>query len=117
MEKNVHEYDGKISYRSSNKFSLQEKTTEFEKLLTKIKSPMAKFIINTIINDMTFKPENNFDDKSQIDCTDILVDICIIIKDDKLETFIEEQIGDMHKGMCPQGRTTRLWQCLSSLEN
>ena len=47
MEKNVHEYDGKISYRSSNKFSLQEKTTEFEKLLTKIKSPMAKFIINT----------------------------------------------------------------------
>ena len=62
----------------------------------------------------------NLDQKNNLDCTDILTDICIKLNENsEIDLgFIEEQIVDIFRlGQCSQGRTTRFLQIWNAIKS
>ena len=111
---NVHVFDGKLPPCEVSKLSKEEKRKAFERFEARLCSQRAKHIIRLIVSDMFRTDGRNFDEKSNVDCTDILIRICEL-SEKEVEPFVEEQIADIDKGLCAQGRTVRLWQCLQAL--
>lgn len=69
--------------------------------------------LNTIIN--SFKSQSNFDPTNRLNADDLLY-LCyekICIQSDlDFEDLLKIQLVEMNSGLCPQGRTTRLFQIL-----
>ncbi len=111
----VHQYDGKLTIRLDQNFSKEEKLKQIGTFVPKIKSSVAGSTIYLIGNALITDSKDNYDDKNNIDASDILANI--LSRDyDKILNLLEEQLIDIYNlGQCPQGRTTRLWQILQLL--
>lgn len=112
--RNVHEYDGKVVVTLAKSFSTKEKTLAFETLRLKLRDTRAKHMVDLIMGDMTNTNGENQDEKNVADASDVLMELCQMVEEE-VEPFIEEQLADIRNGRCPQGRTVRLWQCVSAL--
>ena len=113
--RNVHEFDGSLNtvFSPEKTYSLREKNDLFLQLRERLVNRQAKFGVNLVIRDLSESKDSlNFDDRNNLDCSDILAHICDKIKNTAIDlNFIEEQLRDMVRlGRCPQGRTTRFLQ-------
>lgn len=115
---NLHYYDGKVSYESSNNSYSQE---DFQKFLEYISpkfpenNPLLRMFIEKIISDFLQFGRNenspNYDPSNKCyACELLLISWDILKKDESLLPLFFEQIEDMQTGFCPPGRTTRLLQ-------
>lgn len=113
----VHQFD--YSYKNVQHKPVTLSNTErvyiIERLISKMKDPIAingaRIIMANIGNDA------NRDSTNQKNADDILCLLALHIeKDADLLPLLEEQLADMVQlGQCAQGRTTRLWQLLTTL--
>lgn len=109
--RDVHVYD--YTYRDLDYQPLvtENRREWIEKLIPKMKNPLAKQGIYLILANMD--QLNNFDTTNRKRAEDLLADIAYIIitKDTDMLDLLEEQMSDMYQlGQCAQGRVTRLWQ-------
>jgi hypothetical protein len=121
----VHHYDGKLidlllpfreSFLEASKVSKEEKITVFRQFQSKITDTSASHNLNTII--ASIGQASNCDPSNNIKADDIL---WLLIKkldsNQPVPSIIIEAIGaDMSTGMCPQGRTHRLFQLLLAFD-
>ena len=60
--------------------------------------------------------KSNYDPINKLDASNLLYIICLLSEDnDTALILLKEQLEDMIKGFCPQGRTIRFIQIVSSL--
>lgn len=111
----THLYDGKLRAIKTTGMNTSDKRELFQEFRRKLKSQMAKHALEIIIRDMMNENDNNYDDKSNVDCTDTLVLLCRETHE-TVEPFVEEQLADILGGQCPQGRTSRIQQCLDAVK-
>lgn len=108
---NVHNFDGKIN-NTIPKINIETKINYFNSTPFKIIHP--NFF--TIKNDMITNPNANYDPTNNLYADDILYLILY-----KLESYnkemqnnvlllLNEIFEEMYSGLCPQGRTHRLYQ-------
>ena len=109
----VHTFDGTWgnNYIKINDLNNDEKGSLITDFKNKLKNPVAKHMINIIMNSSI----GNYDNANETNVVDILTDI--LLKDTSgIIDYIEEQLIDCFMlGQCPQGRTTRLYQIWLSL--
>lgn len=112
---NTHYYDGKLKERykklketTVSDLTFSETIKEIENLVKE--NPRAKQIINLFKS-----PHGNYDRANDIHIKDLLPLIWQHVKtyDESGKKLFIEQIIDIHNGKCPQGRTTRLLQCIT----
>jgi len=111
---NTHHYDGRLKEKYK---LLQEKTQtklSFEDTLKEIRilvkgNNKALKMLNKLS-----QPNGNYDSKNDIHVKDLLPLVWVHVKtyDKSAKRVFVEQIVDIFKGSCPQGRTTRLLQCV-----
>ncbi len=125
---NVHSFDRQWDNKIINPNNLNDNNKKelFEWLISSLKElniSNNSFIgINLIIGKDGNK--GNYDSINNISATDILVEICILLKKINNESItndilklLAEQMSDMVElGQCPQGRTSRLMGIYRSLE-
>jgi hypothetical protein len=112
---NTHYYDGKLKER----YSILKNTTvpelnfpdtikEIEQLVKT--NPRALQIVNLLKS-----PNGNYDSSNNIHVKELLPLIWQHVKsfDESGKQLFIEQLVDIHNGKCPQGRTTRLLQCVA----
>lgn len=84
---------------------------DLKKRLSSI-SPLAQSNFNTIASENVYDPSNNI---HVFDLLYIIEDVCRKYEDcSDIIKALTEQLEDMSTGMCPQGRTTRLYQIIYS---
>ena len=108
----VHSYDGKLKMILKESFTNEEKKILIKKLICECQRVESHIMLTQILIDMITQTQANYDNKNEIDATDILA---TILKKNyiSLLPIIEEQLVDIYKlGQCAQGRTTRLIQLL-----
>lgn len=127
---NVHFFDGQLKniYEIfSQDFSRvrnlkEEKLTEFEKLREEIlaeKNNQSIINLDIIINTFKNGGMENYDASNNVYACDILYLICELINnsDEELKkeyiSLLISQLEEMSGGLCPPGRTTRLFQVLT----
>jgi len=120
MEKlNTHFYDGNLKERLEKikpeldrvqQKSREEKATMYLNVLHRIREPQARANLMALIRDFTTNANSNFDTSNSFSADDLM---CIIAEkldwEDTL-AMLETQLVEMSSGMCPQGRTHRLFQ-------
>jgi len=126
---NTHFFDGKIHYaldliapylEQSSKADAVTKLREFEKLKQKITNPGALRCFDAIVRDFDgagrTASSGNWDSTNGLYACDLLYAICVnSYENGEIVKLLESQLIDMQTGLCPQGRTTRLVQCIWSL--
>ena len=120
--KNVHEYDGTLGnlYTPVVSFTTEQKISLFTEFMKKVSSTESQIMISIIIKDLRTRTVGNMDLINNIDCSDVLADIChkLSVKKDIELGFIEEQIVDIaNLGRCAQGRTTRFIQIWNAIKD
>jgi len=111
----VHTFDGKlhgIFTPNGSVYTVEEKTSSFNKLITCLTNPIAIRTVEIMIRDQSecinnsnFQPENN------LDASDILMEIVKWIDNPDVLKGLDEQLADAgNLGICPSGRCTRLLQ-------
>lgn len=117
----VHTFDCKLKdvFKPDKMYDINTKNTLFLKLKTLLTNQNALDCLQTIINDLNQNNGQNYDNKNNVDCTDILASIFDYINNENnndIFILLEEQLSDTKLlGICPQGRTTRLiqlWLCI-----
>jgi hypothetical protein len=109
--RDVHVYDYTYRDLEYTPIVLENKRDWIEKLIPKMKNPLAVQGVSLILANMN--QLNNFDTTNQKRAEDLLADIAYIVltKDTDMLELLEEQLSDMYQlGQCAQGRVTRLWQ-------
>ena len=123
--RDVHTYDGSLQshYTKVVNLSKDTKVELFTRLVRKLSHQLAVDMILIIIRDLQNNRRGEFtnlDEKNNLDCTDILADICTKLEEKPeidLE-FIQEQIVDIFRlGQCSQGRTTRFLQIWNAIKD
>ena len=126
---NTHFFDGKIHYAMekiapfievASKVSAVVKLREFQQFKRRLTVPAAIRSYTIIVRDFEGAGRTvvsgNWDSTNRLYACDLLYAIVMnSSKSDELVSLLESQLVDMQTGMCPQGRTTRLVQCLWSL--
>jgi hypothetical protein len=111
--RDVHVYDGSITFVPKNNFPHELKDKAFKEFLKVVDDPHAKACIEMIINDKS----GNIDNANKIDASDLFAEILTFRLDNDAINLISEQLKDCFLlGRCPQGRTTRLFQILQYLK-
>ena len=138
---NTHFFDGKLDKLRiyveedlirAGSVSKVEKMQLFLKLKSSIasstypeRSPQTLHCLNAIIDCFEVYTRNpganqNYDHANNLWADDLLYLVCEeIAKDDEDDEHLRLlmcQLSDMASGLCPQGRTTRLFQCLVMLK-
>ncbi len=122
--RDVHTYDGSLQseYTKVNDATTADKLRLFGDFVKKLAHPFAIQMIMIIMHDLQNNKQGEFanlDQKNNLDCTDILTDICIKLNENsEIDLgFIEEQIVDIFRlGQCSQGRTTRFLQIWNAIK-
>ena len=126
---NTHFFDGKIHYameriapfiEAASKVSAVVKLREFQQFKRRLTVQAAIRSYTIIVRDFEGAGRTvvsgNWDSTNRLYACDLLYAIVMnSSKSDELVSLLEAQLVDMQTGMCPQGRTTRLVQCLWSL--
>lgn len=109
--RDVHYYDGQLEepFVSSREYSTEEKKELFHSLIQRFQHPIAIQMVQIISN--AIGTHANIDGRNNIDCAEVLAEICTHELDDELVFFLQEQLVDNHRlGQCSQGRAWRLMQ-------
>jgi hypothetical protein len=118
---NVHIFDGKFKnkYTPKRTYNKEEKKIAFEKLQTMLKNPLAKKTVEIMTQDMSNLRENkNYQKENNIDASDILFELSQHSDNSCLIHNLDEQLSDVIRlGICPSGRTTRLFQLLQAFSS
>ena len=116
--KNVHEFDGllKNKYTPSKIFSKEEKIKLFKQFIERTNNPYALSMVRIMLSD--FLMGANKDNANLIDWSNLFADILSHKGFDDVFNFVEEQLSDARRmGPCAQGRSTRLLQIWTAMEN
>ena len=125
---NTHFYDGKmadmIAYLQPDldraaAISKDEKIKAFQTIAGIVtEPPKAVRCLKAIIREHTRvgRGGKNFDKKNNLYACDLLFLIWEKIEDTEHLELLKLQLVDMSTGLCPQGRTTRLFQTLIMLK-
>lgn len=124
---NTHFFDGKIQYAldtiipyidAAKKVTATEKLSAFSTLRMGIVDRRALHCFDIIVRDLDgfgrVRASGNYDSANNVYACDLLY-ACTLIPTSEMVSLLESQLIDMNSGLCPQGRTTRLIQCLWSL--
>ena len=113
--KDVHQFDGTLSIPSLEPFTKENKLEQIKILIPKLSRPFAIHMLQKIGQALIMNNGDNRDDTNNVDATDLLANILSKDYENALE-LLDEQLEDMYNlGQCPQGRTTRLLQILTSM--
>ena len=119
---NTHHYDGKLiitdfiaDIERVKKIDKVTKLTKFNKLADLALTIFQKRNLSVIIRDYKNNSRANYDSSNNLDAADLLYLCCEKMDDDDFRDIFILQLDDMTSGMCPQGRTTRLFQVLSMM--
>lgn len=122
MMRNVHEYDGKLVKTDIPVIEKNEEERLLARFMQRRMQHAAIFISRSILS--SDHAQQNNDTINGLDARRLFVYVLHLI--DKLpeedhgewDHLLEEQLADMtNLGPCPQGRTIRLWQLVSSLSD
>ena len=121
---NTHDYDSRLNSCSKTRKTLEKFKYIYDEQFLRIFAEEISHDIDTevssrlmvIVND--YSKNANYDGTNDVKAEDILKVLAVIWQDVKFnkqyrKCFVDElslQILDMKTGMCPQGRTIRLWQ-------
>lgn len=110
----THYYDGLIdnTLKYNNIINIDDKKQVINQLLKYINNPISLHVLNILIKDIGTC--NNYDNTNNLNVDDLL---CLCVQHMNNREFINElelQLSDMINGLCPQGRTHRLYQLLIS---
>lgn len=105
---------------TASKVSAVIKLREFQQFKRKLTVQAAIRSYTIIVRDFEGAGRTvvsgNWDSTNRLYACDLLYAIVMNSSgNDELVSLLEAQLVDMQTGMCPQGRTTRLVQCLWSL--
>ena len=127
----THFYDNNISKSiiesiqplliKSGTVSKEDKLVIFDDirtLLTEIKTnEIGMKYYDQIIQSFMKDGEGNYDSTNKLDAIDLLYVICMLsvhMNNDSMLLLLKEQLEDLQSGFCPQGRTIRFMQIISS---
>lgn len=116
---NLHFYDGKlgdsVKYIQSDIervhiIPTDRKKEMFDKLTLKNR------VFDILVRDCCAQ-QNDYDACNKLYVSDLLYLVCekIVSGEEEYIQLLQLQLADMRTGMCVQGRTTRLFQCLFAL--
>jgi len=115
----THYYDGKLPVAELKReidrvaaLSREMKVVACTSLLNLDMDPRQKRNLETIILDFRDASRTNYDPTNDLDAGDLLYLCYERIADADFVALFLLQLQDMSTGMCPQGRTTRLFQVL-----
>ena len=111
---NTHYYDGKLKERYRRLKDTTIPTLNFDDTIKEIENLVQKNARAMIIIYLLKSPNGNYDSVNDIHIKELFPLVWQHVKTyDKMgkQLFIE-QLLDIHNGNCPQGRTTRLLQCV-----
>lgn len=92
--------------------SLNTLRDELEKM-GEVFTPNARNNLNTIIQDHSTNPHNNYDHSNDYNVVDLLYGCYIVYEKNKdILPLLAIQLDEMSSGMCPAGRTHRIFQIL-----
>jgi len=121
---NTHYYDGKLKERYqelqqdnlASSLSISETLEEIRTLIKEVKHPQ-RVKLYRMLQKLQHDNQGNYDAKNQIHVKDLLPLVWAHVKDYEVgaQMLFLEQILDIYRGPCPQGRTTRLLQCVEIL--
>lgn len=127
---NTHDYDGKLFeiksmypeigfYRGES--TIREAYKNFIEIITSAGDADSANRLSIMMQDSLAGNSNNFDQTNRIDATGIIVFLyeLFLMESDKekkasIVKNLIEQLRDMSTGFCPQGRTHRMLQILTS---
>lgn len=128
---NTHFFDGKIQYaldsiapliEAASSVDSKTKMTVFQLFRRKLRNPTALRSYDIIVRDFEGAGRvvisGNWDSTNRIYACDLLYAIIVQttgVNEEEMVSLLSAQLVDMQTGLCPQGRTTRLVQCLWSL--
>ena len=130
---NTHHYDGKLYLKRDEidnmiaKIDQTKKKDAFEKLTKNIKKTTnnnnVHRCLNALVNNCNRKTSSpNYDSINMMYADDLLYLCCQAIEgniggeDNDVFDLLIHQLNEMASGMCPQGRTTRLYQIIAALD-
>ena len=128
---NTHYYDCKLKYVDEivvkvviniddvNLINVDIKIVSFEDTLDEIKIYSKNIIdISNILSLLKNDRKNNYDSKNNINFENLLTYTWNKLKymDDSIKKLFIEQLSDISKGSCSQGRTTKIIQFHNFLE-
>jgi hypothetical protein len=114
---NVHIFDGKLKglFTPSRIYSVDDKKDAFYNLIGKLNNQAAIITVQTMINDLSFNNNRNYQHENNIDSSDILMELIQWIDNLDILQGLDEQLADAKNlGICPSGRVTRLFQLWSA---
>lgn len=118
----IHRYDGKLDpefvtwlagWQPRPILTSLQRDTLYKATRVKLGGEIQRAMLDLLIRD----PSGNIDTVNKVDGNTML-DLCLIAANkspDFFQTF-DEQLLDMSSGTCPQGRCTRMFQALYSVE-
>lgn len=113
----LHSLDQKLdAFEPTSKYSSDKKQFIIDAFYNTQVSPLARHILNILINDLGHPP--NQDHINHLSVDDLLTELAeriIIHPSDVDYDHLSIQIEEMATGMCPQGRTIRLYSILFAI--
>jgi len=111
MSDNVHQYDGKLRDDYIKLRTIDDKYLKTDIAFSQCLDEMEKFNSH-IISKIRLTPNDNYDSINDIDFSELCPRVWKfnrLLEESDNRVFFE-QIDDMKTGLCPQGRTTRMFQ-------
>lgn len=115
----THSYDGKLDTRhytvcSCSRAEKMKGLKHLESAL-KMRGGWCEKAVSAIVTDYESGSRSNYDTANKLDAGELLYQCYRLWQSDRcadVEPLLVAQLNEMSSGMCPQGRTTRLWQVL-----